>query len=344
MTARRENRGTLAPSRQSCSATTTHAAMRPALCASFIALLSATATHAGPLETAIVDAMKLTDAANYSWSTNVDDDARSYAIDGQTDRASDLSLVNMPVVAAVRRRVSTATSSSGDLLNVAFKGDETYVVQTDKGWKTAGEIAAMTPADSNSGFGSGYPGGWGGGWGMRRGRRGMMGGMGGMGRGGFPADNGESGDSRGQMPAYSNLQKTLSRPHEEISIIVAGATDLKVDGDVVSGTLSDTAAKLLLVHPGQKELTPLAATGTFKLWLKDGALVKYEVKLDGKIAVLTNGDRREVEVHQTATTEIKNVGTTKFDLPDEAKKKLGVAVDAAPTPASKPAPTPKSST
>jgi hypothetical protein len=51
--------------------------------------------------------------------------------------------------------------------------------------------------------------------------------------------------------------------------------------------------------------------------------VKYEVKLGGVLAVMTNGTRREVEVHQTATTELKNVGTTKFDVPEEAKKKLG---------------------
>jgi hypothetical protein len=288
-------------------------------------LLTASFARSVTPDLAIVAAMKLPEASNYTWSTTVDDDARSYAIDGQTDRATDLSLVNMPVVAAVRRRVSAATSSSGDLSNVAFKGDEKYVVQTDKGWKTPEEIAALSPAGSG-GYGGGYPGGWGG---MRRGRRGMMGGMG---RGFPPPTDPATGEqSGGDAPPglhYSNLQKTLSRPHEELAFIVASGTDLKADGDVVSGTLSDTAAKLLLVHAGQKELTPLTASGTFKLWVKDGALVKYEVKLEGRIAVLTNGDRHEVDVHQTAVTEIKSVGTTKVDVPDGAKKKLGVAVDA----------------
>ncbi len=280
--------------------------------------------------------MKLPDAANYTWSTTIDDDARTYAVDGQTDRASDLSLVNMPVVAALRRRVSSAPSSSVDLATVAFKGDEVYAIQTDKGWKNAGEIAAMSPANANTPYG-GYPGGWGG---MRRGRRGMMGGMG----RGFPppddsgtAPNGDqNGDGR-QPPHYSNLQKTLSRPHEEVGIIVAGASDLKVeDGDVMGGTLSETAAKLLLVHAGQKEITPLKASGTFRFWVKDGALVKYEVKLEGRIAVVTNGDRHEIDIHQTAMTEIKSVGVTKFDVPDEAKKKLGIAIDPAPPAAKSP--------
>ena len=142
-----------------------------------------------------------------------------------------------------------------------------------------------------------------------------------MGGGGFPS--GDSNNNGRPAPAYSNLQLTLSRPHEELGIIVAGYTDIKADGDVVSGTLSETAAKLLLVHSGQKEITPLTASGTFRFWLKDGALVKYEVKLEGTLAVVANGDRHEIAVHQTATTDLKDVGATKFDVPDEAKKKLG---------------------
>jgi hypothetical protein len=290
------------------------------------ALLATAASHAGPAEDAIVAAMKLPDAANYSWSTNVDDDARSYAIDGQTDRANDYSLVTMPLVAAARRNAGTGTANSANLSTFVFKGDEKSVVQVDSSWKTIDELTASPAAVSNSGYRSGLPsmGGWGG---MRgRGRRGMMGGFGGMGPGSWPSNtvNGESAGANGrQPPPYSNLQKTLSRPHEELGIIVAGANDLKIEGDIVSGTLSDTAAKLLLVHPGQKEITPLKANGTFRLWLKDGALVKYAVKLDGTLAVLSNGNRREVEVHQTALTEIKNVGTTKFDVPADAKKILG---------------------
>ena len=57
------------------------------------------------------------------------------------------------------------------------------------------------------------------------------------------------------------------------------------------------------------------------------------------IAVITNGNRSEIEVHQTAITEIKNVGATKFEVPDEAKKKLGVALTApAPAPVADKAP------
>lgn len=143
------------------------------------------------------------------------------------------------------------------------------------------------------------------------------------GRGGRGSGRPPGGDSARPEPAHSNLQNTLSRPHEEVAIIVAGASDLKVEGETIRGTLSSTAAALLLVHPGQKDLTPLRASGTVRLWIKDGALQKYETRLEGRLAVDGSFGRREVEVQQTATTTLSAVGTTKFEVAPEAQKKLG---------------------
>lgn len=132
------------------------------------------------------------------------------------------------------------------------------------------------------------------------------------------------GGGENQPPGFSNLQLTLSRPHEEVAVLVASHVELKAEGDVVSGTLTETGAKLLLVHEGQKEITPLQASGTFRLWIKEGQLVKYEVKLEGTLAISTSSGRREVTVHQVSTTLLKDVGTTTFEVPEEARKKLGV--------------------
>lgn len=258
------------------------------------------ALSAGPTDTAIVAAMKLPDAKNYSWITNVEDDARTYDISGQTDR-SDFSLVTMPMVSAVRRRVGRGSANSDNQVEAVFKGAERCVVQTPDGWKTPAELAEQARANPRGGPGGSYPGGAFPGGGPPRGRRGS-----------------------GQTPPpYSNLQINLSRPHEEIGVIVGSYTEIRAEGDLIAGTLSETGAKLLLVHPGQNELTPLKAGGTFRLWIRDGALVKYELRLDGTLAVETPGGRREVEVHQKSTTELKAVGTTKFDVPEEARKKLG---------------------
>ena len=108
-----------------------------------------------------------------------------------------------------------------------------------------------------------------------------------------------------------------------LGVIVAGVADLKVEDGALTGALSETAAKLLLVHAGQKDITPLRASGTVRLWVRDGMLAKYETRLQGVLSVEGGAGRREVTVNQTATTTVTEVGTTKVEVPAEAKKKLG---------------------
>lgn len=273
-----------------------------ALFARTLALIClACALHAGPTDAAIVAAMKLPDAKSYSWITYVEDDARSYEIRGQTDH-SDFSLVTMPMVSAVRRRVNRGSANSDNQVEAVFKGAEQCVIQTPDGWKTPAELTVLPRTDQRP---AGPPG-----------STGLPGGS-------LPR-RGRPGSGAGRTPsAYSNLQLNLSRPAEEIGVIVGSFTDIGVDGEVITGTLSETGAKLLLVHPGQNELTPLRATGTFRLWVRAGSLVKYELRLEGTLAVETPAARREVVVNQKSTTEITAVGTTKFDVPEEARKKLG---------------------
>lgn len=155
------------------------------------------------------------------------------------------------------------------------------------------------------------------------GGRGMGGGGGGGGRGGggFPAPVDDRGEAGGRT--FSNVQKTLSRPHEEIAVIIAGGSELKAEGEVVSGRLSETSAKLLLVHEGQHDRVPLQAGGTFRLWVRGGALVKYETRLEGVLRVDDSAGRREVRVSETSTTTLSEVGTARVEVPPEVRKRLG---------------------
>jgi hypothetical protein len=254
--------------------------------------------HGGTVELAIVAAMKVPDLPNYTWSTIVDDDARSYRIDGRTERQEDFSIVTMPLVASLRRGLGRAGSSSviDDEITAVFKGDDRLVIQVGERWIAPAELED-TPRGRNS-------------------RRSAMGSRGTIRRAGASS-------GRGSNPnAYSNLQLALSRPHEEIAIIVANSTDLHAEPDGLSGTLSETGAKLLLVHAGQPQLTPVLAGGTFRLWIRDGTLFKYQVRLEGTIAVSTRNDRVEVQVHQTATTTVTNPGRTEVDVPDAARRRL----------------------
>ena len=49
-----------------------------------------------------------------------------------------------------------------------------------------------------------------------------------------------------------------------------------------------------------------------------GALPKYEFNVQGKV---TAGER-ELDINQTMVVEVKDVGSTKIELPDEAKAAL----------------------
>jgi len=284
-----------------------------------------TALSAGPVESAIVAAMKLPDAPSYAWRTEVADDARTYEISGSTERAGEFSLVTMPIPVTGGRRVARGpiNSSGTSTVTAWFKGAVDCVVQSGDGWRRPEEIANAGDRDTGGGGGQrrrggfgGPPGGGGGGV------FGGGGGMGGRGGGGFPPPVDDRGEASGRT--FSNVQKTLSRPHEEIAVIIAGGSDLKAEGELVSGRLSETSAKLLLVHEGQRDRVPLQAGGTFRLWLRGGALVKYETRLEGALRVDDAAGRREVRVNETSTTTtLSEVGTARVEVPAEVRKRLG---------------------
>ncbi|MFM8338282.1 MAG: hypothetical protein ACKODK_22240, partial [Opitutaceae bacterium] len=140
-----------------------------------------TVASAGPVESAIVAAMKLPDAPSYAWRTEVADDARTYEISGSTERAGEYSLVTMPIpVTGGRRAARGPVNSSGTSTVTAwFKGAVDCVVQSGDGWRRPEEIANAGDRDAGGGGGQrrrgggGPPGGGGGG--------GVFGGGGGMG-------------------------------------------------------------------------------------------------------------------------------------------------------------------
>src|SRR5947207_11880627 len=95
--------------------------------------------------------------------------------------------------------------------------------------------------------------------------------------------------------------------------LAAATKEFKRDGDVYSGDLTEEGAKAQFRFG-----TVTNPKGSVKFWVKDGALSKYEFKVTGKVDF--NGN--EIDVDRTWTIEIKEVGTTKVTVPEEAKKKL----------------------
>jgi hypothetical protein len=118
--------------------------------------------------------------------------------------------------------------------------------------------------------------------------------------------------------------QNFKAPAGEAEDLADKAKDLKagVDG-LYSADLTEPGAKELLSRNrrgGGQAPEPKDAKGSVKFWIKDGALTKYEFKLQGKITM--GQDQEEREVTRANTVEIKDVGTTKVSVPEDAKKKL----------------------
>jgi YD repeat-containing protein len=129
--------------------------------------------------------------------------------------------------------------------------------------------------------------------------------------------------SEGVGQFIARRMKTFKAPAVEAGYLVDKTTSLKSGDGVISGDLTEEVVKDLLTFGGRRPAAdrpaPKDAKGSVKFWVKDGTLTKYEYNVQGKV---TGRDDAEVTVNRTTTVEIKDVGTTKLGLSDEAKKKL----------------------
>ena len=82
-------------------------------------------------------------------------------------------------------------------------------------------------------------------------------------------------------------------------------------------------AQLLLVRDGQPEITPEQGAGTFTIWMRAGMVQRYQVRLKGVLAIKIGLGTKRVTVNQTTLTVIRDVGTTRVEVPAEARRKLG---------------------
>jgi hypothetical protein len=133
---------------------------------------------------------------------------------------------------------------------------------------------------------------------------------------------GGGGQQRDPSAFLARRLRTFKLPAAEAEELAGKATDLKDEGGALVGTLPEEAVKEILSRRGGRggggggnnAPTVTGAKGTVKFWIKDGVLVKFEVNYQGTV-----GDRQS---NRTTVTEIKEVGTTKVVVPEDAKKKL----------------------
>jgi hypothetical protein len=137
------------------------------------------------------------------------------------------------------------------------------------------------------------------------------------------AEAGGEGGGRGNMGRFmARTLQNFKAPAAQAEELAGKATGLKKDGDAYAGDLPADVVKGLMAFGGRRaggdapEVS--GAKGNVKFWVKDGVLSKYQYNVKGTMSF--GGNDREID--RTTTVEIKDVGTTKVTVPDDAKKKL----------------------
>jgi hypothetical protein len=133
------------------------------------------------------------------------------------------------------------------------------------------------------------------------------------------AEDGGGQPSPGRFAA--RMLENFQAPLAEAEDLVSKTKGLKKTADGYAGELTEEGAKHFLTRfrpRGGNAPDASNAKGSVKFWTKDGLLSKYEYNVQGTV----NFGGQERDVNRTTTVEIKDVGTTKVNIPEEASKKL----------------------
>lgn len=143
-------------------------------------------------------------------------------------------------------------------------------------------------------------------------------------------DQGGGGQGRGRGMMGRMLQNYRT-PAVEAQDIASKTKELAKSGDAYTGEMTEEGVKELLSFRGRRRgqagaaggdgnnrPAPTNAKGTVKFWLKDGQLAKYEYNVKGTMRFQGN----DFDIDRTTTVEIKDVGSTKVQVPEEATAKL----------------------
>jgi hypothetical protein len=112
----------------------------------------------------------------------------------------------------------------------------------------------------------------------------------------------------------------VKAPGEEAGYILQHLKPLKKESDGVSGEFTEEGVKSFLRESrrGRNFAEPKSAKGSVRFWIKDGTITKGQIDVASEVE--TPGGSMSMAVK--TTTEIKEIGTTKVVVPEDAAKKL----------------------
>jgi hypothetical protein len=132
----------------------------------------------------------------------------------------------------------------------------------------------------------------------------------------------EAAQAGGRGAFLPRMLQNYKMPAAQAADIADAAKDLTSGTNGISGDLTGDGAEALMSFRGPRRgATPPAITnpkGSVAFTIADGKLVKYSYHVTGSMDFGGNN----MDIDRTTTVEIKDVGTTKIEVPDDAKKKL----------------------
>jgi hypothetical protein len=145
------------------------------------------------------------------------------------------------------------------------------------------------------------------------------------------ADDGGGGFDPDRFAA--RIAQNLQAPGAQAKELVDQLADIKKTDDSYTADLTADQAKELLTFRRRRNSNfppPQVANqkGTVKYWIKNGVLTKTQVHVTGTVTFNDNDN----DVDRTTTVDFNDIGSTKIDVPAEARAKL-LADKPAPPPA-----------
>jgi hypothetical protein len=139
--------------------------------------------------------------------------------------------------------------------------------------------------------------------------------------------NGGGGGGRRGRGGFGAMGATTIPAKQAADLLAGVKGDFMIINGGFSGDLAPESVAPMLTFgrgrrggggDGQAPPAPANAKGTVTFWVTGGVLTKYEVHVTGTV----QGRNGDMDVDRTTTTEIKDVGATKLDVPAEAMQKL----------------------
>ena len=127
----------------------------------------------------------------------------------------------------------------------------------------------------------------------------------------------------GTAAAIVRYLRSYKTPAAQCADLAGKVKELKEADGALAGDLKEEAVQDMLLfgtrqREGQEPPKTMGAKGSVRFWIKEGAVAKYEINVQGKV---TAGDR-EFDINRTMTTEVKDAGSTQMEIPAEAQAKM----------------------